>query len=598
MKRALSAWLAACLLLTMPAGLSEAAPEEVAAPPVEAAAVEEDAMLELPASEAVEQEAREEAFALGDEVPEANGTAGCAIDDWNFPDDKFRAIVQQQFDADGDGMLSPEEIEAATALDCGGKGIASLKGVERLTALTVLRCAGNKLTALDVSRNAALQELYCGDNLLTALSVGRNPALTKLHCAGNQLVALDVGHASALRELDCKNNLLTELDVSYNASLTGLNCSANLLMELDVSYNAALRWLYCAYNALLALDVSGCPALNDLRCAGNLIPALDVSHNPALGYLYCSDNLLEKLDIRECPALVQCYQEGAHSEIGKGISRYYISASQALYVDSAAVVVDTDEALERIPRIELQCPVADYIGIKQKAQLTAVAHGPKVSVKKLRWSSSDTSVATVNSRGVVTGRGVGRAVITAATPDGLSDAVEIIVRDTHAPTGVTLTAPGGAVVEVKQTLQLRAEMTALEKPVSKLTWKSSAPAVAKVTSSGRVTGKKAGTAVITVTTANGHSDSIEITVHDPHAPISVAIEADGDTAIAPKAKLRLRAVMTAEAEPVSKLKWTTSNKRVATVSSKGVVTGKKAGRAMITVSTANGLKADIEIVVG
>ena len=47
----------------------------------------------------------------------------------------------------------------------------------------------------------------------------------------------------------------------------------------------------------------------------------------------------------------------------------------------------------------------------------------------------------------------------------------------------------------------------------------------------------------------------------------------------------------------SKLTWTTSNKKVATVSSKGVVKAKKVGKAKITVTTANGKKATITITV-
>ena len=44
---------------------------------------------------------------------------------------------------------------------------------------------------------------------------------------------------------------------------------------------------------------------------------------------------------------------------------------------------------------------------------------------------------------------------------------------------------------------------------------------------------------------------------------------------------------------VSRLTWTTSNKAVATVSSKGVVTAKKAGKATITVRTENGKSAKV-----
>ena len=48
---------------------------------------------------------------------------------------------------------------------------------------------------------------------------------------------------------------------------------------------------------------------------------------------------------------------------------------------------------------------------------------------------------------------------------------------------------------------------------------------------------------------------------------------------------------------VTKLKWTTSDKKVATVSKDGVVKAKKPGEAEITVTTGNGKSATIKITV-
>ena len=47
--------------------------------------------------------------------------------------------------------------------------------------------------------------------------------------------------------------------------------------------------------------------------------------------------------------------------------------------------------------------------------------------KKLKWTSSDKSVATVNSSGVVSGLKAGYAVITVTTEDGASDECKITV---------------------------------------------------------------------------------------------------------------------------------------------------------------------------
>ncbi|MCH5174927.1 MAG: hypothetical protein J1F40_03480, partial [Prevotellaceae bacterium] len=57
---------------------------------------------------------------------------------------------------------------------------------------TLLSCAENQLTALDVSKNTALTDLYCSDNQLTALDVSKNTALTYLECYNNQIKGISM----------------------------------------------------------------------------------------------------------------------------------------------------------------------------------------------------------------------------------------------------------------------------------------------------------------------------------------------------------------------------------------------------------------------
>ena len=75
--------------------------------------------------------------------------------------------------------------------------------------VTVLACAENQLTVLDVSKNTALTELWCADNKPAALDVSKNTALTDLYCDGNQLTALDVSKNTDLTSLWCGENQLT-----------------------------------------------------------------------------------------------------------------------------------------------------------------------------------------------------------------------------------------------------------------------------------------------------------------------------------------------------------------------------------------------------
>ena len=102
----------------------------------------------------------------------------------NFPDVRFRSYVSL-YDFDKNGTLSPEEIEKVEEMRCNDREIADLTGIGVFRALKVLYCYGNKLTTLDMSRNAALETLSCYDNSLTTLNVTNNRALIQLAEADN-----------------------------------------------------------------------------------------------------------------------------------------------------------------------------------------------------------------------------------------------------------------------------------------------------------------------------------------------------------------------------------------------------------------------------
>ena len=104
-----------------------------------------------------------------------------AINETNFPDANFRSYVSENFDTDGNGKLSAEELDAAQKIDVSVMNVQSLTGIEYFEDLTYLNCDNSALTALDVSKNTALTELHCWNNGLTELDVSKNTALTVLN---------------------------------------------------------------------------------------------------------------------------------------------------------------------------------------------------------------------------------------------------------------------------------------------------------------------------------------------------------------------------------------------------------------------------------
>ena len=129
-------------------------------------------------------------------------------------------------------------------------------------------------------------------------------------------------------------------------------------------------------------------------------------------------------------------------------------------------------------------------------------------------------------------------------------------------------------------------------------YKSSKAAVAKVSKTGLITPKKAGTAKITVTLKNGKKRVLTLTVVDPTKATKVTISNGKKATLKVGETLDLAAVVSPETAVAStKLTWKSSKAAVAKVSKTGVVTAKKAGTAKITVKTDSGKTATITITV-
>lgn len=134
--------------------------------------------------------------------------------------------------------------------------------------------------------------------------------------------------------------------------------------------------------------------------------------------------------------------------------------------------------------------------------------------KRVTWKSSKKSVATVSSSGVVTARKAGKATITVTSKSGKKVAKCTIYVGAKVKK-VTLNKKS-AMLLPQQTLALKATFKP-KKPANKtITWASSNPEVATVSSKGKVTALAPGKAIITATSQCGKKKGkCTITVNAP-----------------------------------------------------------------------------------
>jgi uncharacterized protein YjdB len=139
---------------------------------------------------------------------------------------------------------------------------------------------------------------------------------------------------------------------------------------------------------------------------------------------------------------------------------------------------------------------------------------------------------------------------------------------------------------------LSAAILPLDASNKNVTWSSDAPDVASVSQVGTVTGLKAGTAVITATTADGSlTSSCTVTVTAPVIhPVSISLGIDGTSTVYvnPVGTYQLTATVLPIDTTNKNVIWSSFDTSIATVSQTGLVTGVKEGLVSILATTEDG----------
>lgn len=204
----------------------------------------------------------------------------------------------------------------------------------------------------------------------------------------------------------------------------------------------------------------------------------------------------------------------------------------------------------------------------------------------LVWASSNESVATVDSNGLVKPIAGGSAVITCRSYTNPRQYASCTLTVIQSVEKITLSAFTSA-IEIGDTLQLQASVQPAIAADKSVSWRSSDSGVATVSSSGLVTGKANGWVTITATAKDGSgvSGSIQLKVGQP-IPIAVEKITLDTTTIEVysnhEGDFQLTHTVAPENADDPSVKWFSSNTKVATVTQSGLVTSVGAGSATIT----------------
>lgn len=207
--------------------------------------------------------------------------------------------------------------------------------------------------------------------------------------------------------------------------------------------------------------------------------------------------------------------------------------------------------------------------------VSAIA-APANTTDKVVYTSQNPSVATVNDAGKITAKAAGKTKITVKA--GSKEKTIAVTVTKKAVKVKSLKMKKAALTMNKGTQTYVSYKVNPTGATTTLKWKSSNKNVAAVDQTGKIVAKKAGKATITVT-ANGKKATVKVSVVDPCT--SVKVQSALTLKAGKSAKLK---VTTTPKTTGQKAAFKSSNKKVATVDSKGKVKALKKGTAKITVT--------------
>ena len=387
--------------------------------------------------------------------------AATIINSDSFPDTAFRTLVQN-FDTDHDSILSDSEIATVTEIDCEqNTSIRDVTGIAYFTSLKSLNVWKCPLSKLDVSKNTQLDYLDCCETGISSLDLKSNPNIHQLWCYGNNFTELDLskcpylskavnngvynsnhngGSASSFADDETDSYLVVDNGTTIKLADKTITVSPK---ETDSSGDSSGNGTIKFDNNLTDFSVNS-PWGNNKYYAGKSIP---LSITPRIYYYTI---LPGGFSVSTANTITMTIKRGDSVEKTFTIS-YYNTDIQKTFTDSFVPNKEGDYEINiKFRGFDCGSYTIQVVKSNSKSLQTITAKsftrtlGDKafsMNAKtngdgKLTYTSDNTKVATINSSGKVTLKGVGKATITikASATDNFKKATKKVTVTVKKPT--------------------------------------------------------------------------------------------------------------------------------------------------------------------
>lgn len=261
-----------------------------------------------------------------------------------------------------------------------------------------------------------------------------------------------------------------------------------------------------------------------------------------------------------------------------------------LTCSSVLAVPQTAEAASKPKEITLSAKKRTlYVGKSFTLKVKSVK--PAKASKAVTFKSSNTKVATVNSKGKVTGKKVGKATITVTSSSNkkVKATCKITVKQQVTDIEVTNAIRKHILVPKGKSLTLKTKVSPKNAADKSLEYAVRKPKIVTVNSKGKVKANKYGTTRVAVQSKD-QQKKIVLTVYVPKVRVkSMKLNATSKNLDVGKT-FRLKPTFRPEKGTIKVISYKSSNPEVAYVSVGGNVRGVKPGKAVVTATTLDGKK--------
>lgn len=249
--------------------------------------------------------------------------------------------------------------------------------------------------------------------------------------------------------------------------------------------------------------------------------------------------------------------------------------------------VTVQAASDYVFSIGTSTTAVSYVKVGSTRNYVAKKNGKVLSASKLKWKSSNTSIASVNSKGVLTAKKTGVVTIKVSlkTNSKVYRKVKVYVYKKAVKRSFKNVSESTIVLNKGNTKTLKSSV----KSGLYTFYKSSDSSIVSVNQNGKITAKKNGTATIKYVTVgtNYNYATIKVIVGKKVSKIRTG-EMDDTVQIVKGKTYQVNPTISPASASIKTVSYSIADTSIAKVSSKGVITAKKVGTTILTIKATDG----------